>query len=185
MEKRKLIMLPFGKRVMCGNYYVLKTMRTLPGKEVKRLREKSNVPEGMRKYLQRSSLPCITVGTVSCSWTVTFMGGMNMFDAINSVPVFQDDKGHCSYMGPQALNLASIINFWACATSTVGDDEFQADVIKAMQRYLDRMSKKNSDPLPEEETKKICDEEINREKNKATLIDMSKMIKENNGTKNQ
>lgn len=183
MEQKNVSTLPFGKRVKCGNYYVLKTMRALPGNELKKLRNNANIPKDMQKHLQRSSLPCITVSTMVDSWKVSFMVGMTMFNAIDEIPVFHDSKGNYEYMGEQALNLANIINFWACFTSTVGDEEFQADCIKAMSRYLDRMSEKNKAPLSKEETEKICDEEIEREKVKATLINMLNEMNKKDGTR--
>ena len=176
-EKKNVSMLPFGKRVMCGNYYVYKGTRTLSGKELKRLRNNDKVPKEIQSQLQRGSLPYIMVSTVADSWEVKFMVGMTMFNAIDEIPVFHDDKGNYVYLGEQANNLANLINFWACTTSTVGDAEFQADCIKAMQRYLDRMSVKNSAPLSKEENEKVLDEELKREENKATLIDMAREIK--------
>lgn len=179
MEEKKIngFHLPFGKRVMCGNYYVLKTTRSLSGNEVKRLRQTEHIPDEMKKHLQRSSLPVITVGTVADSWRVVFLGGLTMFNAIDEIPVFRDGEGHYMYLGNALANLRSLFNFWACATSTVGDEEFQADVINATHRYLDRMSEKNKTPLAKEENEKIMKESSDIEKQRAMLSSMSETIK--------
>lgn len=182
MEKEKMETgtLPFGKRVKCGNYYVLKTARTLSRSELKRLRSNDKVPSYIKKHLQRGTLPCIKVSTVVDSWNVQFMVGMTMFNAIDEIPVFHDGDGNYEFLGEQALNLANLINFWACATSTVGDVEFQADVINAMHRYLDRMSEKNKKPLAGKDNESVLKEEENTERRGKELLEMAKEI-ENDG----
>lgn len=176
-EKTKGLHLPFGKRVMCGNYYVLKTTRSLGGKEVKRLRKAQHIPAEVMKFLDRASLPVITVGTVADSWRVSFLGGMTMFNAIDEIPVFHDGEGKFMYIGNAKENLYMLFNFWACATSTVGDEEFQADVINATHRYLDRMSKKNKAPLSKEENEKVMNDSADHEKLRATIINIADTIK--------
>ena len=180
----KKIALPFGKRVACGNYCIMKGTVALSRRDLKILRKKSNIPPEAEKWLQRSTLPYIMVGTVTGSWSIKWMGGLTMYAAIDEIPVTQGPDGKLYYSGDELKNLYNLINFWFCATSTVGDAEFQADVIKAMQRYIDRASKANAEPLPEDESKKAVDEEYEREKHLGDLLKMGKDIKmENDGRK--
>lgn len=161
-EEKKVSTMPFGKRVRCGNYYVLKTSRPLTRTEIKSLKGNKRIPNEVQAYLQKKVLPCITVGTIADSWKVSFMAGMTMFNALDEIPVFHDSKGNYEYIGEARVSLANLINFWASATTTVGDAEFQADCINAMQRYLDRMSEKNKAPLPKEGAEKVYEEELER-----------------------
>lgn len=132
--------LPFGKRVMCGNFYVVKSTRSIGSKELKKLRKSEGIPPEIQKHLHRGSLPYITISTVSDSWRIDFVVGMTMFDAINEIPVAMTNDGKYTYYGNAAKNLGNLINGWFAYTSTVGDDKYQADCITAMQDYLYRHS---------------------------------------------
>lgn len=168
--------LPFGKKVQCGNFYVQKHTRALSGKELKKLRSAAGIPADVQKHLSRGVLPYITVGTVTDSWRISFACGMMTYNAIDEIPVAVDGAGNYTYYGTGYQNLGNIINGWFAYTSTAGDTEYQATVIKAMQDYLDRMSEKNAGPLPEEENEKVLDETEKAEKHKATIRDMAKEI---------
>lgn len=149
--------LPFGKRVMISGFYVYKHARVLSKKEMKALRSASYIPDAAAKHLGRASLPVITIGTVTDSWKIEFCVGMNMYEAIDEIPVAMDGEGKYTYYGSGYQILGNLINGWFAYTSTVGDAEYQADVIKAMQRYIERASKKNSEPLDKQEAEKVLD----------------------------
>lgn len=170
--------LPFGKKVQCGNFYVYKHTRALSKKELKTLRKAQGIPPEIQKHLDRGLLPYITIGTVSDSWRIEFVCGMTMYNAINEIPVAIDSDRNYTYYGNGRLNLGNIINGWFAYTSTVGDEEYQATVIKAMQDYLNRMTEKNKEPLSEGENKDVMEESEADEKHKATIIEMGKEIEE-------
>lgn len=170
--------LPFGKKVMCGSFYVLKHTKALSSKELKKLRKAQGIPDDVQKHLSRGVLPYITISTVTDSWRIEFVIGLTMFNAINEIPVAVDSEGNYTYYGNGYKNLGNIINGWFAYTSTVGDAEYQATVIKAMQDYLNRMAEKNKAPLSEEENKKVLDEVEAQEKHKEVLIKMSDHIKD-------
>lgn len=169
--------LPFGKKVMCGNYYVLKHIRTLSRSEARKLR-RDGLPAGVKRYLENSGLPYITVGTVSQSWKVDFVAGFGPFAAIDEIPVAFDEDNNYTYYGDYYKALGNIISSWFCYTSTVGDEEYQKDIINAMTSYLDRNSEKEKEPLDELEDKKTIDEIYDTENNMRTLLDMADKIKE-------
>lgn len=169
--------LPFGKRVPCGNFYVLKHTKALSKKELKVLRNAQGIPSDIQKHLERGVLPYITIGTVTDSWKIEFVGGMMMYNAIDEIPVAVDEDKNPTYYGTARINLGNIINGWFAYTSTVGDAEYQATVIKAMEDYLDRMSEKNKAPLTEEENKKVMDDIESDEKHKAVVLKMADEVK--------
>ncbi len=164
--------LPFGKKVSCGNYYVLKHTRSLSGKELDRLRKAQGIPDGLRKYLTRGTLPVITVSTVTDSWRIEFSAGLNVFEAIDKLPVAVDGDGHYTYYGESRNVLGNIINGWFAYTSTSGDDRYMADVIKAMQDYLARASEAGGEPLSEEESEKMMEEDGKDEEARTALAEM-------------
>lgn len=162
---------------MLGGFYVYKHTKGLSSKELKKMRKAQGIPDDVQKHLSRGVLPYITIGTVSDSWRIEFVIGMTMYNAIDEVPVAVDAAGNLCYYGNGYQNLGNIINGWFAYTSTVGDAEYQATVIKAMQDYLNRMVEKNKEPLSEEENKKALDEAEAQEKHKAVIIDMGNALK--------
>lgn len=170
--------LPFGKKVMIGGFYVLKHVKAIPTKQLKAMRKAQGIPEDVQKHLQRGVLPYITISTVTDSWRIEFVIGMTMYNAIDEIPLLADAAGNLYYYGNGYQNLGNIINGWFAYTSTVGDTEYQATVIKAMQDYLKRMAEKNKAPLPKDENEKVLDEAEAQAKHKKVLLEMSDKIKE-------
>lgn len=168
--------LPFGKKVMLGGFYILKHTKALSSAEVKKLRNAKGIPADVQKHLERKALPYITVSTLTDSWRTEFVIGMGVYEAIDDIPVAVDSEGVYTYYGNARTNLGNIINGWFAYTSTVGDEQYQGDVIKAMQDYLVRSSEANKEPLSDEENEKVLEEELEKEKHKVTLKSMSDEI---------
>ena len=175
--------LPFGKKVMLGGFYVLKHTKSLTSAELKKLRKASNIPADVQKHLDRKSLPYITISTMSDSWRIEFVIGTGMYEAIDELPVAVDSEGVYTYYGNARVNFGNIVNGWFAYTGTVGDAEYQAAVVNAMQDYLKRASEKGKDTLGEEENGKVMDDELEREEHKSLLKSMSNDLKksEENG----
>lgn len=173
--------LPFGKRVMCGNYYILKHTKSLTKKEIEKLRNAQNIPNDVRKHLTRGVLPVITISTITDSWRIEFVAGMGVYEAIAEIPIAMDSEGNYTYYGTGYTNLGNIINGWYAYTSTVGDEQYQTDVIKAMQEYLARMAEKNKEPLSVKETEGVLNDEIEKETTSQTLKAMSEEVKVETG----
>lgn len=170
--------LPFEKKVLCGNYYVIKRNKKLSNKEAAQLRTIEGLPEEIQKSIARHSLPFVSVATISGSWKIEFVAGMSMYNAIDEIPVAVDGEGNCTYYGDGYRTLGNIFNGWMAYTSTVGDIRYQNEVMKAMQDYLDRASVAGSDPLPEAENKEVLDDAVLEEESRQTLLDIHKRIKE-------
>lgn len=166
--------LPFGRRIKCGNYIIEKRSKNLTKHELKKLRDDQGIPESVQKVLSRGTMPYITVSTIAGSWKVEFVIGLNMFNALDEVPFMHDGRGHYEVMAGYENSVNMLFNFWACTTTTVGDDTFKNDVFKAMQDYLARATEKNKEPLPEEEADKVLEDE----EKKASHVAMLKGIKD-------
>lgn len=169
--------LPFGKKVMLGGFYVLKHTKALTSSELKKLRKANNIPADVQKHLDRKSLPYITISTMSDSWRIEFVIGTGMYEAIDEIPVAVDSEGVYTYYGNARVNLGNIVNGWFAYTGTVGDEEYQAAVINAMQDYLKRASEKEKEPLSDEENEKVLNEELEREEHKSMLGSMAEELK--------
>lgn len=93
MDTGESFSLPFGRRVVCGGFYVLKRVRALGKAELRRMRDDAGIPPEVRRGLPRRGLPYITVGTVSGSWTAEFVYGMRAYSFLDGVPVVADGAG--------------------------------------------------------------------------------------------
>lgn len=140
--------LPFGKEARCGNYKVLRYTKSLGKKELEKLRESEKVPDEVRKILNRGSLPFIKVSTISGSWSVEFCISMDMYRKILDIPVARDAEGRLWYFGEYEVIFYNEINKWLAHTSIVGDDEFLADGIRTVRRFIERSTE---DPLDDKE----------------------------------
>lgn len=166
---------------MLGGFYVLKHTRALSASEMKKLRKASGIPEDVQKYLERRSLPYITVSTLSDSWRIDFVVGMGMYEAIDEIPVAVDNEGIYTYYGDARTTLGNLVNGWFAYTGTVGDATYQSDVIKAMQDYLTRASEANKEPLDAEENEKVLNEAEERERHRKALMEMADEIRKEAG----
>lgn len=175
--------LPFGKKALCGNYYVLKKTRTLTKKEMKKLREGGSAPASVLSQLERGGLPYIEVGTVSGSWRVEFVCEMGMYKALDEIPVAMDQYGVLTYYGEHYQALGNLINGWFAYTSTVGDAEYQSDVLRAMKDYLNRAGETNKAPLKARENERVLADAEADARHGAMLEGMLNDIKKEDGNK--
>lgn len=178
--------LEHGKKARVGNYEVLKYSKSLSKKELKQLREgvTDELPAAVKECLQRGSLSYIKVSTISGSWSVEFVVGTTMYDAINEIPVAQDSEGNITYYGTQYSNLHATINAWLADTTTVGDFEYQKAKQEALSEYLKRAAKvkatKENEKSDEERIKESDDavqEVIDKYTHAAKILEMGEYIR--------
>lgn len=131
----------FGKKVKVGNFYLLKYSKSLSSKELSKLRDAADVPAEMRKYLSRGSLPYIKVSTVTDSWSVEFVMGMNMFNVLDGVKVVHDGEGVYQLYGTDERNVHALLVGMFADTTTLGDIEYNVAKQKLLSEYVDRASK--------------------------------------------
>lgn len=137
--------LEFGKKVSVGNYSILKYSKNLSKSEIKKLRESEKAPKDTWVYLSRGTLPFIKVSTVSGSWSVEFVIGTTMYEALDRLHVVMDNEGNRLLYGVEKKNTEAIFVSMLADTTTVGDYEYQVAKMKLLSEYLERASKKRNE----------------------------------------
>lgn len=167
--------LEFGKIYRAGNFTIKKFTRTLTSKQVRQLRDENNLPREVQRELRRVGLPFIKASTVSGSWSIEWVFGMSLFDAINEMPVNENGE----FFGVGLDNLTMILTCMFADTSVIGDMEYMAKKQELMHEYFKRAAKKGE--LTEEEVKECeeaADEVLRNEQHKETLLKMGKEVED-------
>lgn len=167
--------LEFGKIYRAGNFTIKKFTRTLTSKQVRQLRDENNLPREVQRELRRVGLPFIKASTVSGSWSIEWVFGMSLFDAINEMPVNENGE----FYGTALDNLTMILTCMFADTSVVGDMEYMSKKQELMHEYFKRAAKKGE--LTEEEVKECeeaADEVLRNEQHKETLLKMGKEVED-------
>ncbi len=167
--------LELGKIYHAGNFIIKKFTRTLTKKQMLQLRDAMNIPRDIQKRLERNGLPFIKASTVSGSWSIEWVFGMSLFDAINEMPVNENGE----FFGVGLDNLTMILTCMFADTSVVGDMEYMAKKQELMHEYFKRAAKKGE--LTEEEVKECeeaADEVLRNEQHKETLLKMGKEVED-------
>lgn len=167
--------LDFGKIYRAGNFVIKKFTRTLTAKQMQELRDNTNIPREVQKKLQRNGLPFIKASTVSGSWSIEWVFGMSLFDAINEMPVNENGE----FFGVGLDNLTMILTCMFADTSVVGDMEYMAKKQELMHEYFKRAAK-TGEPTEEEEKEfeEAADEVLRNEQHKETLLKMGKEVED-------
>lgn len=165
--------LEFGKIYRAGNFIIKKFTRTLTSTQMQELRDRMNIPREVQKKLQRNGLPFIKASTVSGSWSIEWVFGMSLFDAINEMPVNENGE----FFGVGLDNLTMILTCMFADTSVVGDMEYMSKKQELMHEYFKRAAKKG-EPTEEEvkECEEAADEVLRNEQHKETLLKMGKEV---------
>lgn len=177
--------LPYGNSVRIGNYKILKYSKSLNKKELGILRgNMDKVPAHAKESLQRGSLPYIKISTISGSWSVEFVIGTTMYEAINAIPVAKDDEGVLTYYGNGYNNLYHTFNAMLADTTTVGDEEYQVAKQKLLTEYLNRAAKvrleeekTKDEELLRKESDDAAQQVLDRERHAEKLLEMADEIK--------
>ena len=167
--------LELGKIYHAGNFIIKKFTRTQTKKQVLQLRDAMNIPRDIQKHLERNGMQFIKASTISGSWSVEWVFGMSLFDAINEMPVNENGE----FFGVGLDNLTMILTCIFADTSVVGDMEYMAKKQELMHEYFKRAAKKGE--LTEEEVKECeeaADEVLRNEQHKETLLKMGKEVED-------
>lgn len=167
--------LELGKIYHAGNFIIKKFTRTLTKKQMLQLRDAMNIPRDIQKHLERNGMQFIKASTISGSWSVEWVFGMSLFDAINEMPVNENGE----FFGVGLDNLTMILTCIFADTSVVGDMEYMAKKQELMHEYFKRAAKKGE--LTEEEVKECeeaADEVLRNEPHKETLLKMGKEVED-------
>lgn len=185
--------LEFGKRVRVGNFYILKHSKSLTKSEQKTLRAAEKIPEEVQEHLSRASLPYIKVSTITDSWSVQFVCGTSMYNAINNLHIVMDGDGNRQLFGVEAKNTEAIFVAMFADTTTVGDFEYMKEKQKLLSAYLERESKrrnkkedagKDTEAL-KKEGEEAVQEIIDRDNRASSLVDMGNDLSNGKEPKNE
>lgn len=167
--------LELGKIYHAGNFIIKKFTRALTKKQMLQLRDAMNIPRDIQKRLGRNGMQFIKASTISGSWSVEWVFGMSLFQAIDEMPVNENGE----FYGTSLDNLTMILTCMFADTSVVGDMEYMAKKQKLMHEYFKRAAKKGE--LTEEEVKECeeaADEVLRNEQHKETLLKMGKEVED-------
>lgn len=176
MEKNTM---PFGKKLKCGNFLVLKYTKTLSKGDMKTLRSTAGIPADVQKHLQRGGLPYIKVEALSGIWAVEFCCNTQIFAVIDqllpmAIAAAQDDEE----ADTTVADFAHLFALMMTDTMVIGDGEYQQAKAEAMRQLLERQKPAE---VSDEEEQKVLDELANDEKAQAVIVDMVNEIKKENG----
>lgn len=174
----------FGKKVKCGNFYIIKKSASLTKKEVASIRRGMKIPVDALRHLQRGSIPYIKVSTMSESWSVTLMVGMNMYSFLDTMEVSVDKEGNYSVDEKERGVIENIIVHMYTDTTIVGDIEYYMAKLKLINAFINRESQRRaaadkegkSEEQLRKESEEAVQEVIDRDGHASTLLDMAEQI---------
>lgn len=161
-------MMPFGKKVKVGNFTVLKYTKSLSKREVEYLRK--DIPQDIRKHLQRGGIPYIKVEAVSGIWAIEYCCNTSVFRMMDAILGEQEES--------QMTTLAHVFNMWYMDTCVPGDEQFQEEKAAAFKGFMDRCKAKE---VSEEADKAVLDELQAHEEAKKALDEMANEMRKEAG----
>lgn len=163
--------LPFGKKIIVGNFYIVKITKTLSKREINALRDDLGIPKEMRKHLHRSGLPYIVVSTMDEGWSVRFALGTTMYRFI------EEEYGRFDDGGSDVLRNLFLMMYMDC--TVLGDAAYLEDKGKALNAFIARQKAPEVDKAADDEILKAELSELNA---RETIKDMAKdVLEEENG----
>lgn len=166
--------MPFGKKVRCGNFFVLKRTKSLGKSELKMLRDDMGIPADVQKRLSRSGLPYIRVEAVSGIWAVEYCCNTQMYMVIDQMlplAVDADFRGESVQTG--VADFAHLFAMMMADTMVVGDGEYQKDKALAMKGLIERQKPAE---VSVEDDREILDGLRADEEARAAMSDMAAHI---------
>lgn len=137
----------FGKKYRIGNFEVVKVSRSLTKAEIAEIRK--GYPDDVMGVLSRGSMPYIRISDISRSWAVEYSAVHKMFHAFDGIDdgMSDDDK--------EAIH--GIVNMFFADTTIFGDSEYFADKFKALESFLSRNERKDTDESQKEDDEALND----------------------------
>lgn len=178
--------LPFGKTIKTRHFTVLKFSKSLSKKEIASLRE--DIPDDIKKHLQRGSLPFIKIANISGTWGIEYSIGTSMYAALDEcVPVVVGD--HYEFSKNDGNTIEAFAQLMYADTSLPGDAEYTEGKLKLRDEYVAREAtrrnaaadKGKSDEQLSKESDEAIQEVVDRDKHADTLLDMAEQIKKEGG----
>lgn len=146
MEENKAKCIPFGVKLRCGNFYVEKVSRALSKRDAMLLRKEflSKMPKGY-KGAQRASMPVIRVGDIAGVWRIEYGVSSAMYHIFDAFDY--DDNG---FVTDEACS--RLLTMLFCDTTVLGDSQYFADRVKALNEFSMRVKAVEVSDEEEEKT---------------------------------
>lgn len=175
--------LPFGKKILVGNFTVLKYTRTLPKKQLQQLRDSENIHPDVRKKLTRSGLPYIKVEAVSQIWAIEFCCNTAVFSYLdNYLPLaLAAVEAGVELKENSLTDIMHVFGMWMTDTCVWGDSQYIEAKANAVNDLMNRQRaiKANAESAEEKEADdKVLEEVKDSEDAKAAIIEMAQHAKE-------
>lgn len=175
MDKKEILVLPFGKKVQVGNFTVLKFTKTLTKNQLKQLRDDKGIHPDVQKQLSRAGLPFIKVEAISQIWAVEFCcnTGVYMFiDRVLPLAIVAEQEGRAPEFESIA-DFAHLFGMWMTDTCVQGDSIYYADKGNALKALIERQKASMS-----ENDDKALKEVQEAENAKASIVEMANKLNE-------
>lgn len=167
--------LPFGRKVQCGNFTVLKFTKALGKEQLRVLREQSGVPREKWRILPRRGIPFIKVSDLGDIWGVEFSCTTQMFAVIDQMlPLALDAERDGTDVETGVADFAHLFTLMMTDTMIVGDGEYQKAKALAMKELIGRQ--KHVEVSKEADDKELDSLRAEMEA-KATIVEMQSALK--------
>lgn len=166
-------MIPFGKKIRVGNFYVLKTSRAVGRKELAAMRRERGIADEVAKKLGHQGMPQITVGDIAGGWSVTYGPTMQVYVFLDSLSVSEDG----SLGRAESESLRNLVMLVYMGSTILGDKELNLARVRIHDEFVERMSAKTGDGETAEEKAaddKVTEEEARRMRDAETIVEMMK-----------
>lgn len=174
-------MIPFGKKIKAGNFYIVKTSRSLSKKDIQVLRKQSGIPLAMQKDLSRSKLTYIKVSTITENWAVEYAPGLSMFSALDNLTPEMKDGG-LTLTGAELANVSAMFALAYADTSIAGDADYVQAKTIALNDLMGRMMGKENEAdtdKNDEQLQKESDDAAQEVLDKVEYAESLKLVGEN------
>lgn len=187
-------MIPFGRMISVGNFYVIKRNKSLSKAQLAEIRKSKAYSEETKRQFKRVGLPFIKISTVSENWSMEIACNMDIFKFIDDMNVYgvgnveaQNKLQIGSFTEESKESLIGLFRMLYCDCTILGDSKYWEDKVSAINEYTQRMSSPKKEETAEEKEKddKILREEEakfnaqNNMKNTAKIISMNGKENEN------
>lgn len=146
-------MIPYGRKIEVGNFYLLKRTKALSKSDLAKLRAENGVPADLKKQVSRQGLPYIVVSAKSGIWQIEYSYLTSVYHFIDNCKL--NENGEIVEEYKNALHNYFCVIF---GTSTIlGDNLYYREINDAICGFMTRSAVQHQ--VSDEEDSKILAEE--------------------------
>lgn len=164
-------MIPFGKKIRVGNFYVMKTTKVLSKKELSTMRKERGITEEVSKRLHRYGMPLITIGDIAGGWKISYAPTMSVYQFIDNLTA--TTEGIVSQAEEESLR--NLILLVYMGSTILGDKELNMERVRIHNEFSERAGANTSTEETAEQKAaddKITEEEAKSHRDADTIVDM-------------